>query len=739
VKLTRRKVLVAAAAVGGGLAVGLAAVVGGGTVALSRHDRRAHQQADLPRDLDGDLVSLWVQLQPDGHVVVHSPHTEMGQGAHHGLRLIVAEELVLPLEHVTVRQAPARTGFSNGNVIQGFVMGDRKLEGFFQRVVENAFFLGGDLAHMQLTGGSTSIRFTGWRSIRVAAAAARQMLVAAAAAQLDADVTELVTADGQVRHPPTDRALGYGELAPLAAQLPVPADPVMRPRSEWRLVGTSPPRADLPGKIFGGAIYGIDRHLPGLRYAAVRGARQIGGTIASIDNRDEVAAMRGVLAIVPVQEGVAVVADNPWRAQQAADALQLSEPDGPHADEDTASLEAAMWAALDEPDRLTVLEEHGSIDSAQGTEVRAEYFVPFLAHAPMEPMNATVWEDDGRVHVAAGVQNPLMARTFVVDHLQLADDDVVFHAHTMGGGFGRRASGGDDMHNYLRQLLVAWKAVGRVPLKLIWSREVDMRQDRYRKQAVARYRGTVGDDGRASSWQADSFAEVMIPDDVGTAYAVPHFLQRTVHEATFVPYAYWRSVEASIHCFFNESFADEMARAAGADPLAWRIEHLPAGHRLIGVLQAVRDASGWSATPADDGSAMGVAAYDLFGSYCAQVARVSLRDGQPVVHDMWCAIDCGTVVNPDGVVAQMQGGMIFGLTAALYGRIDIEGGGVKQSNFHDYRMVTLRDAPRLHVTLVDSDEAPGGVGEVAVPHPMASVANALATLGQRPRRLPIVG
>jgi isoquinoline 1-oxidoreductase beta subunit len=733
---TRRQVLIAGAAVGGGLAVGLCAGVGGGAVALSRHDRRAHMAADA----DGELVALWIQIRPDGTVVVLSPHTEMGQGAHTGLAQIVAEELDVPWEGVEVVQAPAEKGFSNGNVIQGFVLGDRKLSGFFQRVVENAFFIGGDLMNLQMTGGSTSVRFTGWKSMRVAAAAARQMLLVAAAGALDVDVLELEAVDGVVTHAPSGRSMSYGALAPLAATLPVPQDPPLKDPSAWRHVGRSLERRDLVGKVFGATEYGIDRHLPGLRYAAVKPTRQIHGEVLSVDNEAEVLARRGVQSVTIVQNGVAVVADNPWRAQQAADAVVFTEREGPHAHHDTASLRAMQQAALDDPERLSVVVERGSAEGHEGRVVEASYFVPFLAHAPMEPLNATVWRgEDGRVNVAVGVQDPLLARTWVADALGVELEQVVLHPHPMGGGFGRRAPAGDDMNNYLRQALTAWQASGEPPLKLTWSREVDIRQDRYRKQAIARYRGVLGPDGRPTLWQADSYAEINIPDDAVAAYDVPRFLQRTVHEETFVPYAYWRSVEASIHCFFNESFVDELAAAAGADPLQYRLDLLPPGSRLRGVLEKVREMSGWRAGVLADGSALGVAAYHLFGSYCAQVARVSIDGGTPRVHDVWCALDCGVVINPDGVEAQMQGGMIFGLTAALYGAIDIEAGGVVQSNFHDYRMVRLAEAPRLHVALVPSAEEPGGVGEVAVPHLSAAVANAMAVLGSRPRELPIIG
>ena len=729
--VTRRRVLIAGAAVGGGLAVGLAV----GLATVNFHDRRAHQAADL----EGDLVALWVQIRPDSTVVVLSPHTEMGQGAHLGLAQIVAEELDIPWERIEVRQAPVETGFSNGNVIQGFVLADQKLTGFFQRVVENAFFLGGDLLTMQMTGGSTSLRFTGWRSMRVAAAAAKQMLFAAAAAELDVNVTELVAEDAHVVHESSGRSLSYGALAPIAAQLPVPQSPVTKDASMYRHVGKSHVRPDLADKVFGTTEYGIDRDVSGMQFAAIIGTQQIRGSVVSIENEADILAMRGVAAVTIVQEGVAVVADNPWRAQQAANAVKFVEAPGPNAAHDTASLRALMEAALDDDERMTEIMSRGDVTTQTGKTVEASYFVPFLAHAPMEPMNVTLWREGGRVHVASGVQNPLMTKNFVMKTLGLTADQVAFHPHTMGGSFGRRAAGGDDMHNFINQAITAWQAAGEQPLKLTWSREVETRQDRYRKQAVARYRGVLAEDGRPVSWQADGYAEVNIPDDAVTAYAIPNLLQRTVHEETFVPYAYWRSVEASIHCFFNESFVDELAQAAEADPLQYRIDLLPKGHRLRQTLATARDMSGWQAGVLPDGSAMGVAAYELFGSACCQVARVSIIDDKPVVHEVWCALDCGLVINPNSVEAQMQGGMIFGLTAALYGVIDIEDGGVKQSNFHDYRMVKLADAPRLHVKLIERNESPGGVGEVAVPHLSAAVANAMAVLGKRPRELPIIG
>jgi len=735
--LDRRTFLMSGLAVGGGLAVGLGATVAG----LAVHDRRAHQQEGAPAG--APLVALWIQIRPDSTVRLLSPHTEMGQGVNTGLAQIVAEELDVPLEAVVVEQAPADRAFTNGNVIQGFVFEDEALGGFFQKVLDSAFWFGGDLGTVQMTGGSTSIRFTGWRSMRKAAAGARALLLSAAAAELGVPVAELDTGDARVTHGATGRARAYGELAGAAAALPVPQDPPLRDPAAYRHVGASPPRPDLEAKVRGAPIYSIDRHVEGMKHVAVVGTRSLFGRVSAVTNEAEILARRGVEAVVIVQEGVAVVADNPWRAELAARALTFTEDAPESGGLDSAALLAQMEVALDAGDRFSTVEERGDVESAladagPGEVVEARYFVPFLAHAPMETPNVSLWREGGKVHAAAGVQSPLPARLWVADRLGIDEEDVVFHAHTMGGSFGRKSAAGDDMLNFITQACTVFAAVDQ-PIKLTWSREMDLRFDRYRQQAVARYRGRVGPDGRVSAWLADSYGEIDIPPDARTAYSVSDLRQRNVQEASFVPWAYWRSVEASIHCFFNECFIDELAQAAGADPLAFRLEHLPAGHRLRGVLEVVRERSGWQPGTLPDGTAMGVAAYELFGSACAQVARVGLVNGRPRVHDAWCAVDCGTVIHPDSVVAQMEGGMIFGLSAALHGRIDLEEGGVKQSNFHDYRMVRMADAPRLHVVLVPDGSPPGGIGEVAVPHLGAAVANALAVLGDRPRSLPLMG
>ncbi|MEN0060507.1 MAG: molybdopterin cofactor-binding domain-containing protein [Myxococcota bacterium] len=742
--LNRRTFLIGGGILGGGLLIG----VGGAVGALALHDRLAIQQAMV----DGRLLSLFLAVHPDGRIVLLSPHTEMGQGANTGLVQIVADELDVPIDQVTVRQAPVDPAFGNGPLVKAFArlryLDSAELSAAADHLLTNTAHYYADFNRLQITGGSASIRFTGWRSMRQGAAVARHQLIAAAAAEWNLDPSDLRTADGEVIAPSGER-LAYGALAEAAATLPLPSDVSPKPRSEWRYIGQPVPRRDLPDKIFGRAAYGIDREVPGMSYAAVRNAKVLGGTVTAVTNESDLLARRGVDGVYVVPEGVAVVADNPWRAEQAVRAAQTDEtaPEGA-AHATTASLRADQLAALDHGP-LEVTDEHGDVQAEfdAGEVIEAQYEVPFLAHATLEPMNATVWEDDGRVHVACGVQNPLAARAMCADTLGVPIDEVVFHAHTMGGGFGRRGGGlTAGTMNYLEQAVRLWDQ-RRTPLKMTWSREQDTRAGRYRNQAVGRYRATLGDDGSPRAWEGRSYGKATVANELSPLYGIPNRSTAHVDARQIVPYAAWRSVDASIYGFFLESFVDELALAAGVDPLEYRLRLLEnqesrptSDHhaaRLAGALREVADLAGWRPGVDDQGRAMGVAAVHSFGSYVAQIASVSIEDDEVVVHDVWAAVDCGVAVNPDSVEAQMQGGIIFGLTAARYGRIDIDQGGVVQSNFHDYPMIRVRDSPQLHVRIVQSDEDPGGAGEVAVPPIAPAVANAIAVLKDRTRTLPL--
>lgn len=722
---------------GGALVLGVAGL-GGGAAWLGSQDRRGAQREGLPDDGKGPLLALWLRIDPDGHLTVLSPHTEMGQGANTGLLQIVCDELDMDWDQASIELAPPTPSFANGAVLEGFILGDGTPEGFIGSVVRNGFWTMGELMNLQITGGSASVRFTGWKTMRVAAAAAREVLVAAAAARLGVDASELRTASGQVIHEASGKQLAYGALVADAAEMELPAEPRLKTPDAWRYIGTRMPRVDIPDKVFARSTYGMDVALDGMLHAAVALPPHVGAEVTTITNEAEILKRRGVHSVHIVPHGVAVVADNPWRAEQAVRAVTFDHTTPPWASATTASLFEEMRTKLGDDELLTTVVEHGDV-AGGGAEVVVEgaYEVPYVAHAPMEVMNAACQLDGDILHVYVGTQNPLGCRVNVADFLGMERERVELHPLTMGGGFGRRASMGPDQDhvNAAAQLAVA---TGK-PIKLMWSREADIKGCHMRNGCVARIRATARPDGTIASWDQRSYGKVNNPEEAAPHYGLEHLRVRNVDEQQFIPFAYWRSVDASIYPFFIESMVDELAEAAGADPLQTRLAMVGSDSREGRVLRAVAELAGWR-TDVVDGKALGLAMVRSFGTIVAQVAEVSMEAGRPRVHTVYVAADLGTAINPDSVEAQLQGGVQFGLTAALYGRIDIENGGVKNSNFHDYPMVRMADAPKVEVTLLSSPDATvGGAGEPGVPPVAPAVANAMARLGKRPRTLPIVG
>jgi len=683
---------------------------------------------------------MWIQLDRDGTLTVLSPHTEMGQGSQTGLLQIVADELDASWERCRVRSAPATTAFGNGTPIEGFLLGETELSGFVERLVQNGFHQIGGLGNLQMTGGSTAVRFTGWRSMRVAAAAARTLLAQAAADRWGVDPASVRTADHAVHHDPSGRRLDYGALAHDAAARPVPAAPRLKTAAERTYVGRPMPRPDLPPKVFGAPVYGIDEDVPGMRFAAVRFTDVLGAPVARVPDRDAVLGRRGVEAVVILDEAIAVVADNPWRAEQAVRAATLEAAPHPNASLTTASLEQALWDELD--GGLSTLHTAGRgaapLDDG-GPVLEAAYAVPYLAHTPLEPMNATVWRDGDVVHFAGGMQNPLMVRAHVADTLGIAHDRVVVQPRWMGGGFGRRGGLGHDILNWVTQAVRIQEQVGGA-VKMIWSREADIRGSRFRPMQVARLRGRVGDDGLPQVMDIRFAGTVTDAETAVPPYPLPHVSVRHTDRNPPLPFAFWRSVDGSTHPFWLETFFDRLVREAGGDPLEARLRLLVDDPRARRVLETVAEQAGWRHGVDAQGRAMGVAFTPSFGSVVAQIAQVSLQRGSPRVHRVWAAVDCGVAINPDSIEAQIQGGVHYGLSAALYGRIDLENGRIVQSNFHDYRAVSMADAPRVDVRILETDGAPvGGIGEVGVPAIAPAVANALARLEDAPRdRLPLV-
>jgi len=604
-------------------------------------------------------------------------------------------------------------------------------------IFENCFFRIGDLMDMQMTGGSTAVRFTGWEAMRKAAAASRLMLLNAAAQELGVSIDTLRTVAGTVVHAASERSLSYGELAAAAALLDSPDTVTMKPADQYRYVGRSVARVDLPAKVFANSDYGIDANVPEMQFAAVATSGVFGAQVKSIDNIDEVKAARGVSHVLIVPDGVAVVADNPWRAEKAVQTVKFTRE--PHINDtlNTESIVISQRRALS--DDLPVSLSVGYPDEMNPT-ITAEYLVPYLAHATLEPMNATVWQQDGKLHIVCGVQNPLLARSRAAAEAGRDLEDVILHPRQMGGGFGRRVAFSmteDEPLNWLLQAVRIAVDTGQ-PVKTTWSRETDTRSDVYRPMVMAKLEGAIGDDGRPTLWRSRSYGKERNIKAVAPPYGIPNIAISFADRTHSIPTGFWRSVEHSQHGFFVESFIDELALVAGADPLLYRLSLLDENSPASRVMNKVAEMSGWHTGVDDRGRAMGVALVHSFGSTVAQVVEASMTSSGPKAHRVWCAVDCGLAVNPQAVEAQVQGSVSYALSAALYGKCDIKNGGVVQSNFHDYRLIAMSQSPHVEVAVLQSNSPIGGVGEIGVPPLAPALCNALAMLdGERRRILPI--
>ncbi len=728
--ITRRGLLVSGAIAGGGLVLG--ATVMGAWVAS--FDELALQRAVLQGD--SKLVAQWITIAPDGRVTLLAPHTEMGQGAQTSLLQILLDELDADPDLTTYQLAPADPAFTTHLALEGFITPDAQMTGWTGALVHRALGRAAQLGGIQFTGGSSAIRFTGWRGVRHAAACARMMLVSAGATHLGVAADQVVTRRGQVRHPSSGTSVGYGELAAAAAQLPLPDEPVYKDRSTYEYIGKPFPRIDIPEKVFGEPVYGIDRAVDGMRFAAVAPPPIAQGRVTGVGNRDEILAMRGVEAVVQLDDGVAVVADNPWRAEQAARKLIVNAdpPKGGLLD-DKADLKRRKEGVRGDMNELGTRGE--GLGPLQGVAVEAEYSTPYYAHVPMEPLNCTVWEAGGKTHVATGVQGPLAGRNMAAQTLGVGLDDVVFHAHTMGGGFGRRNGLIHESLNWIRQACQIQQAVGGA-VKMTWSRQAGIAMSTFHPGDAAWIQATVDDQGWPTAWHTRLFAPLGNVREAMPPYRVPSVRVESAEGEPLVPFGYWRSVAAYANIYFIECFVDELAQNAGADPVAYRRALLRDGSREQRVLDRVAQMADWKGRVRGE-RGYGVAFAECFGSIIAVIAEVSVDGGKPVVHRVWSAIDCGTPVNPGSVETQTQGGIYWGLSAALYGKIEFVDGAVVQSNFHDYRVATFRDGPRVYVDVLESPDAPmGGAGEVSTPLVAPALANALAALTDRPRDLPLL-
>jgi isoquinoline 1-oxidoreductase beta subunit len=725
-------------------------------------------------DLTGVVFNGWIKIKADGGVVLAMPRSEMGQGVHTALAMLVAEELDVPLLRVSLEQAGADTIYGNVAMLVGSLpfhpleVDDYSSKGA-PRVRPAKIRVGewmmGKLARelgINATGGSSSVA-DAWEVLRTAAATARASLLGAASLDWKLPVDELSAKNGVISHPSGPSA-HYGELAKFAAVTP-PGEVTLKSRKDWKLIGGSAPRLDIPAKVDGTAVFGLDVRLPGMLYAAVRLCPMLGGSAGAIQVNAALA-QPGVERLVRLPgyagstAGLAVVGKTWWQAQQAALAVPVDWQQRPAGGLNSRDVEKALEAALgrEEGYAFYIKGEKGDAGKAGAGAVRkveALYRAPYLAHAALEPMNCTAQVREGKVWLWAPTQVPQMAVAIAARVAGVAAKDVHLTVTLLGGGFGRRL----EVDYVAQAVRVALECGGR-PVQLIWSREEDTTHDFYRPMQMARLSAIVEQGGQISlaiksagdaitpRWLERTLPALATPVDMPDKSAAEGLFdlpygfasQKMSHVATRsgVPVGYWRSVGHSQNAFFSESFVDELAWDAKQDPLAFRRSLLGDAPRHLAVLELAASKAGWgSALPA--GRARGIALHESFGSIVAQVVEVSMLNGAPRVYRVVCAVDCGTVINPGMVAQQMEGSVIFALSAALYGQIDIEEGVVRQRNFPQYGMIRLAKSPLVETHLLPSERTPAGAGEPGVPPLAPALANALFSLtGKRLRVLPLV-
>jgi isoquinoline 1-oxidoreductase beta subunit len=711
-KWTRRAFIGTGTLVGGGFVLGVAGVV----LAPSRHSVVSDDAVEK-----GEL-NTWITVTPDNLVTVLVPHCEMGQGSQTALAMMAAEEMDADWNLVRVKEAPALGAYANAYLVRAFT-GD-SIPTPFVRAFDYGTYRLARWYGLQVTGGSTAVRGTGHYGMRVAGAAAREMLIAAAAARFGVSPSDCKANRSRITHAASGRSASFGELATAAATLRVPASPIVKQPDTYTIRRTARPRFDIPSKVDGSAVYGIDFTVPDMLYAAIDIAPVFGGKLLSVDS-GPAEAMPGVKRVVRLDEAVAVVADSYWRARQALAALKPTFDDAGHGNVSSASIFAAFDKALGIAPEMP----------KDATKViTADYRVPFLAHATMEPMACTARVDGNRAEVWAGVQDPLNARATAAKALKFDAEQVRFTNLPLGGGFGRRLPFNLDYVDLGARIA---KAMSPTPVKLVWSRENDIQHDYYRPAAMARFAGALDRSGTPLAIRSN-YAGGGDRESVQTPYAIADKRAESRDAPHPVRLGQWRSVLNSQHGFFKESFIDEMAHAAGKDPYLFRRELLRDQPRFRAVLERVAAMAEWG-SPLPEGEGRGIALAECFGSIVGEVAHVAVSlDGRLGVRHVFAAVDCGDVVNTDSAAAQVEGGIIFGLSAALVGEITIADGRVVQRNFRDHQMIRMSDAPRISAEFIRSDARPGGLGEPCVPPIAPAVTNAIfAATGIRVRDLPI--
>jgi isoquinoline 1-oxidoreductase subunit beta len=704
--VSRRTFIRAGAAAGGGLMLSLTLPVAGGEAKSG--------------NADAFVPNAFIRIDGEGQIVLTMPYVEMGQGTYTSIPMLIAEELEVDLKHVRLEHAPP-----------------------------NEKLYANPLLGVQATGNSNAIRGA-WQPLRKAGAIARTMLVAAAAKRWNVDPTSCRAQTGEVLHPPTGRRSAYGELAAEAAGLPAPEKVALKRPQNFKLIGTPAKRLDTPAKVNGTAVYGIDVRPPGVKIATLAQSPVFGGRVTAV-NDAAAKSVKGVRQIVRLDDAVAVVADHMGAAKKGLAALEVTWDDGPHGNLSTADIASELEKATLKSG--AVAQNIGDVDKAMAsavTKVEAIYQVPFLAHATMEPMNCTVHVRPDSCEVWIGSQAVARIQAAAAKVAGLPLHKVVVHNHLIGGGFGRRL----ESDGAARAVEIAKQVEG--PVKVVWTREEDIQHDMYRPYWCDRLTAALDGKGMPVAWTncfagssviarwlPPGFKNGLDPDStegaIDLVYALPNLHVEYVRvEPPGIPTAFWRSVGPSHNVFVTESFMDELAAAAKQDAVAFRLALLEKAPRAKAVLALAAEKAGWG-QPLPKRVGRGISLQFVFGTYMAQVAEVEVaKDGAVRVRRVVCAVDCGTVVNPDTVKAQIESAIIFGITAALYGEITLKNGRVEQTNFDSYQMLRMNEAPAIEVYIVQNFEPPGGMGECGTSAIVPAVANAIfAATGKRLRKMPV--
>jgi isoquinoline 1-oxidoreductase subunit beta len=703
--ISRRCFLAAGAAASGGFVLSLSLPFGGQSEA-----------ADI-----GDFApNAFIRIGGDGQIILTMPYVEMGQGTYTSIPMLLAEELEVALTQVRLEHAPP-----------------------------NEKLYANPLLGVQATGNSNAVRGA-WQPLRQAGAVARTMLVSAAAKRWNVDPASCRAQDGEVLHPPTGRKLKYGELAADAAGLPIPANVALKRPEDFKLIGTPAKRLDTPAKVNGTAVYGIDARPAGVKIATLAQSPVFGGRVKRVD---DAAAMvvKGVRQVVKLDDAVAVVADHMGAARKGLAALKIEWDEGPHAKLSTSDIATELEQATLKPG--AVAQTIGDADKAiagAATKVEAIYQLPFLAHATMEPMNCTAHVRQGGCEIWIGNQALARIQAAAAKAAGLPLEKVTVHNHLIGGGFGRRL----ESDGVIRAVQIAQQVDG--PVKVVWTREEDIQHDMYRPYWLDRLSAGLDAQGKPVAWKnryagssviarwlPPGFKDGLDPDTtegaIDLVYALPNMHVEYVRvEPPGIPTAFWRSVGPSHNVFVTESFMDELAAAAKQDPVAYRRALLDKSPRAKAVLDLATEKAGWG-QPLPERVGRGVSLQFVFATYMAHIAEVEVsKAGAVRVRRVVCAVDCGSVVNPDTVRAQVESAVIFGISAALYGAITLKGGRVEQTNFDTYQVVRMNEAPAIEVYIVENREPPGGMGECGTSCIVPAVANAIfAATGKRLRKMPV--